>query len=88
VGLASGVVAQAAQAPAHALALGQGERPRARVAAGPAAARLVAEVGWYRTLIASVYHAIPDVPGTEELQAELEREAARPGGRCSIDTAL
>jgi hypothetical protein len=48
--------------------------------------RLVEEVRWYRTVIASIYHMVPDVPGTEKLQAELEREAARlgvikPGGR-------
>lgn len=40
----------------------------------------------YRTVIASIYHMVPDVPGTEKLQAELELEAARlgvikPGGR-------
>jgi hypothetical protein len=48
--------------------------------------RPVDEVRWYRTVIASTYHMVPDVPGTERLQAELELEAARlgvfkPGGR-------
>jgi hypothetical protein len=48
--------------------------------------RLVEEVRWYRTVIASIYHMVPDVPETEKLQAELELEAARlgvikPGGR-------
>jgi hypothetical protein len=48
--------------------------------------RLVEEVRWYRTVIASIHHMVPDVPGTEKLQAELEREAPRlgvikPGGR-------
>jgi hypothetical protein len=33
--------------------------------------RLVDEVRWHRTLFARLYHAIPDVRGTEELQAEL-----------------
>jgi hypothetical protein len=41
--------------------------------------RLVEEVRWYRTVIASIYHMVPDVPGTEKLQAELELEAARLG---------
>ena len=39
--------------------------------------RLVEEVRWYRTVIASIYHMVSDVPGTERLQAE--REAARLG---------
>jgi hypothetical protein len=41
--------------------------------------RLVEEDRWYRTVIASIYHMVPDVPGTEQLEAELEREAARLG---------
>ena len=30
--------------------------------------RLVEEVRWFRTVIASIYHMVPDVPGTEKLQ--------------------
>jgi hypothetical protein len=40
---------------------------------------LVEEARWHRELFARLYHAISDVPGTEELQAELEREAFRLG---------
>jgi hypothetical protein len=41
--------------------------------------RLVEEVRWHRVLFARLYHAIPDVPGTEDPQAELGREAFRLG---------
>ncbi len=56
------------------------ERGTDSVAPGTAGERpLVEEVRWFRSLFARLYHAIPDVPGTEELQAELEREAAQLG---------
>ena len=32
--------------------------------------RLVEEVRWYGAVIASIYHMVPDVPGTEQLRAE------------------
>ena len=41
--------------------------------------RLVGELRWFRARFARLYHAIPDVPGTEKLQAELEREGHEAG---------
>jgi len=55
--------------------------------------RLVEEVRWYRTVIASIYHMVPDVPGTEQLpgragargRAARGDQAGRPGRSLSQD---
>jgi hypothetical protein len=42
-------------------------------------AAAVEELRFLRGLFREVYHLIPDVPGTEELQARIERYAGRLG---------
>ena len=54
-------------------------RRRARAGGLDELASAIDELLYWRRLFARLYHAIPDVPGTEHLQAELERQAGRLG---------